>query len=192
MALLKTKEADFLVQNKALYEDNDHLSQIQDYDNVPNSKDQDGSRKQRVQHAVVGLSIENMSSEMASNSIAASSQDVYILFYLFQDGLSDLHDLESSLVSFPIKPLQALKGCSDIDEDEGVNGPDWKGVMPLESDTRSSRPMDQDAGRHDGENSGQSDSFTSQVVPELRKYLSGSIIHDNAFSPNKITGDVDM
>ena len=27
----------------------------------------------------------------------------------FQDGFNDLHDLESSLASFPIKPLQALK-----------------------------------------------------------------------------------
>jgi hypothetical protein len=28
---------------------------------------------------------------------------------LFQDGFDDLHDLENSLASFPIKPLQALK-----------------------------------------------------------------------------------
>ncbi|KAE8681428.1 Proteasome subunit alpha type-6 [Hibiscus syriacus] len=81
-----------------------------------------------------------------------------------QDGINDLHDLESSLASFPIKPLQALKGCFDIGEGEGANGPNWKGVMPLESDTKSSRPMDQDAGRHEGENSGQSGSFTRQVT----------------------------
>lgn len=28
---------------------------------------------------------------------------------LFQDGLNDIHDLKSSLPSFPVKPLQALK-----------------------------------------------------------------------------------
>ncbi|XP_039025465.1 uncharacterized protein LOC120158772 [Hibiscus syriacus] len=100
-----------------------------------------------------------MSSE-TTNSNAASSQE---------DGINDLHDLESSLASFPIKPLQALKGCFDIGEGEGANGPNWKGVMPLESDTKSSRPMDQDAGRHEGENSGQSGSFTRQVIPELKK-----------------------
>ncbi|GMJ04248.1 MITOGEN-ACTIVATED PROTEIN KINASE KINASE KINASE KINASE4, TARGET OF TEMPERATURE3 [Hibiscus trionum] len=203
--VLKTKEADLLVQNKALYEDKDQLSQqeyikgisawnfnledlksqaalIQDYDDVANSEDQDGSIKQRDQNDVVGLSAEKMSSEMASNSIAASSQE---------DGLNDLHDLESSLASFPIKPLQALKDCFDIGEDESVNGPDWKGVMPLESYIKSSRPMDQDAGRYEGENSGQSGSFTRQVVPELKKYLSGSVIPDGAFSPNKVTGDGD-
>ncbi|GMI99149.1 MITOGEN-ACTIVATED PROTEIN KINASE KINASE KINASE KINASE4, TARGET OF TEMPERATURE3 [Hibiscus trionum] len=203
--VLKTKEADLLVQNKALYEDKEQLSQqeyikgisawnfnledlksqaalIQDYDDAQNAEDQDGSRKQSDRHDGVGLSAEKMSSEMASNSIAASSQE---------DGLNDLQELESSFASFPIKPLKALKGCFDIGEDEGANGPNWKGVMPLESDTESSRPMDQDAGRQEGENSGQSGSFTHPVVPELKKYLSGSLIPDRAFSPNKVTGDGD-
>ncbi|MBA0589439.1 hypothetical protein Gorai_018186 [Gossypium raimondii] len=113
----QTKEADLLVENKALYEDKEQLSQkeyirgisawnfnledlksqaalIHDYDDVPNAEDRDGS------NGVVGLSPERMSSEMASNSIASSSQE---------DGLNDLHDLKSSLASFPIKPLQALK-----------------------------------------------------------------------------------
>ncbi|XP_039035549.1 serine/threonine-protein kinase BLUS1-like isoform X2 [Hibiscus syriacus] len=202
--VLKTKEADLLVQNKALYEDKEQLSQqeyikgisawnfnledlksqaalIQDYDDAPNAEDQEGSRKQREQHDVVGLSVEKMSSE-TTNSNAARSQEV---------GLNDLHNLESSLASFPIKPLQALKGCFDIGEGEGANGPNWKDVMPLESDTKSSRPMDKDAGRHEGENSGQSGSFTRQVIPELKKYLSGSLIPDSAFSPNKVTGDGD-
>ncbi|KAG4128546.1 hypothetical protein ERO13_D09G026200v2 [Gossypium hirsutum] len=206
--VLKTKEADLLVQNKALYEDKEQLSQqeyikgisawnfnledlksqaalIQDDDDAPNAEDQDGSRKQRDRHDVVGLSAERISPEMPSNSIAASSQE---------DGLSDLHELESSLASFPIKPLQALKGCFDIGEAEGTNGPNWKGVTQLESEqliTKSSRAMDQDAGRNEGENSGQSSSSTRQVVPEHKKFLSGSLIPDSAFSPNKFTGDGD-
>ncbi|KAL1151316.1 hypothetical protein V6Z11_A09G033900 [Gossypium hirsutum] len=206
--VLKTKEADLLVQNKALYEDKEQLSQqeyikgisawnfnledlksqaalIQDDDDAPNAEDQDGSRKQRDRHDVVGLSAERISPEMPSNSIAASSQE---------DGLSDLHDLESSLASFPIKPLQALKGCFDIGEAEGTNGPNWKGVTQLESEqliTKSSRAMDQDAGRNEGENSGQSSSSTRQVIPEHKKFLSGSLIPDSAYSPNKFTGDGD-
>ncbi|KAB2064563.1 hypothetical protein ES319_A09G028400v1 [Gossypium barbadense] len=206
--VLKTKEADLLVQNKALYEDKEQLSQqeyikgisawnfnledlksqaalIQDDDDAPNAEDQDGSRKQRDRHDVVGLSAERISPEMPNNSIAASSQE---------DGLSDLHDLESSLASFPIKPLQALKGCFDIGEAEGTNGPNWKGVTQLESEqliTKSSRAMDQDAGRNEGENSGQSSSSTRQVIPEHKKFLSGSLIPDSAYSPNKFTGDGD-
>ncbi|KAE8697149.1 Serine/threonine-protein kinase OSR1 [Hibiscus syriacus] len=180
--MLKTKEADLLVQNKALYEDKDQLSQqeyikgisawnfnledfkcqaalIQDYDDAPDSEDQDGSRKQRDQHDVVGLSTEKMSCEMASNSIAASSQE---------DGLNDLHDLESSLASFPNKPLQALKGFFDIGKSEGVNGPNWEGV-PLESDTMSSGPTDQYAGKH--EVTGDEDrDFPQPIFPSERNY----------------------
>ncbi|XP_007031483.2 PREDICTED: serine/threonine-protein kinase BLUS1 [Theobroma cacao] len=207
--VLKAKEADLLVQNKALYEDKEQLSQqeyirgisawnfnledlksqaalIQDYDDVSSAEDRDGSRKQRDRHDDVGLPAERMSPEMASNSIAATSQE---------DGLSDLHDLESSLVSFPIKPLQALKGCFDIGEDdEGANSPNWKGATRSESEqiiTKSSRAADQDAGRNEGENSGQSSSLPRQVIPEHKNFLSGSLIPDNAFSPKKVTGDGD-
>ncbi|XWS44173.1 hypothetical protein CRYUN_Cryun15aG0021800 [Craigia yunnanensis] len=207
--VLKTKEADLLAQNKALYGDKEQLSQqeyirgisawnfnledlksqaalIQDYDDVSNAEDRDGNRKQRDRYDVVGLSAERMPPETASNFVAATSQE---------DGFSDLTDLESSLASFPMKPLQALKGCFDIGEDdEGTNSPNWKGVTRSESEqfiTKSSRVIDQDAGRNEGENSGQSSSLPRQVIPEHKKFLSGSIIPDNAFSPKKVTGDGD-
>ncbi|XWS32760.1 hypothetical protein CRYUN_Cryun22dG0017300 [Craigia yunnanensis] len=207
--VLKTKEADLLVQNKALYEDKEQLSQqeyirgisawnfnledlknqaalIQDYDDMSNAKDRDGSKKQRDWFDVVGLSAERMSPETASNFFTATSQE---------NGLSDLHDLESSLASFPIKPLQALKGCFDVGEvDEGANSPNWKGVTQSESEqfiTKSSRAMDQDAGKNEGEISRQSSSLPCQVIPEHKKLLSGSLIPDNAFSPKKVTGDRD-
>ncbi|XVF14095.1 hypothetical protein REPUB_Repub09cG0027800 [Reevesia pubescens] len=199
--VLKTKEADLLVQNKALYGDKEQLSQqeyirgisawnfnledlksqaalIQDYDDVSNAEDQDGSRKQSDRHDVVELSAERISPETASNPIAATSQE---------DGLSDLHDLESSLSSFPIKPLQALKGCFDIGEDD-------EGVIRSESEqfiTNSSRATDHDAGRNEGENSGQSSSLPRQVIPEHKKFMSGSLIPDNAISPKRVTGDGD-
>ncbi|XVE67918.1 hypothetical protein DITRI_Ditri09bG0026500 [Diplodiscus trichospermus] len=206
--VLKTKEADLLVQNKALYEDKEQLSQqeyikgisawnfnledlksqaalIQD-DDVSNAEDQDGRMKQRDRHNVVGLSAERMSPGVASNSIAATRQE---------DGLNDLQDMESSLASFPIKPLQALKGCFDIGEDdEGANCPNWKGVTQSESEQfipKSSRAVDQDAMRNEGENSGQSTSLSRQVIPERKKFLSSSLVPDNAFSPKKVTGDGD-
>ncbi|KAJ0085199.1 hypothetical protein Patl1_07069 [Pistacia atlantica] len=41
-----------------------------------------------------------------------------------EDGFKELHDLESSFASFPIKSLQELKGCFDIGEDdEGSSSP---------------------------------------------------------------------
>ncbi|GMI68397.1 MITOGEN-ACTIVATED PROTEIN KINASE KINASE KINASE KINASE4, TARGET OF TEMPERATURE3 [Hibiscus trionum] len=206
--LLKTKEADLLVQNKALYEDKEQLSQqeyirgisawnfnledlksqaalIHDYDDIPNAEDQERSRKQRDMHDVVRLSAEKMSPEIACNSIAATNDE---------EGISDLHDLESSLASFPIKPLQALKGCFDIVEDEeGANSPNQRGATQLESEqfiTNSSRAMDQDAGRYEGENSRQSSSLPRQVIPQHKKFWSGSLIPDN-LPPGKVTGNRD-
>ncbi|XVF58066.1 hypothetical protein PTKIN_Ptkin07bG0032800 [Pterospermum kingtungense] len=205
--VLKTKEADLLVQNKALYEDKEQLSQqeyirgisawnfnledlksqaalIQDYDDVSNA-DQDGCGKQKDRCGVVGLSAERMSPETTSNSIAPTSQE---------DGLSDLPDLESSLASFPVKPLQALKGCFDIvEDDEGANTPNSKGFTQSESEqcTKSSRTVDQAAGRNECGNSRQSSSLPRQVIPEHKKFLSGSLLTDNAIPPKKFTGDGD-
>ena len=87
------------------------------------------------------------------------------------------------------------RGCFDIGEDdEGANSPNWKGVTQSESEqfiTKSSRAVDQDVGRNESENSGQSSSLPHQVIPEHKKFSSGSLIPDNAFSPKKVTGDVD-
>ncbi|KAE8731915.1 hypothetical protein F3Y22_tig00002377pilonHSYRG00002 [Hibiscus syriacus] len=195
--LLKTKEADLLVQNKVLFEDKEQLSQqeyirgisawnfnledlksqaalIHDYDDILNAEDQEGSKKQRDMHDVVRLSPEKMSPETACHSIAATSQE---------EGHSHLHDLESSLASFPIKPLQALKGCFDVvEDDEGANSPNQKGVTQLESEqfiTNSLRALDQDAGRYEGENSRQSISLPRQVIPQHKRFWSGSLIPDN-------------
>ncbi|KAL1077453.1 hypothetical protein V6Z11_D10G095900 [Gossypium hirsutum] len=205
--LLKTKEADLLVQNKALYEDKEQLSQqeyikgisawnfnledlksqaaiIQYYDDVSNAEDQDGSMKQMERSDVEGLSEERMSPETVTTSIAAASQE---------DRLG-LHDLEGSLASFPIKPLQALKGCFDIGEDDkGANGSNGKGFTGSESEQliiKSSRAMDQNAGKNEGEDSRQSSSLPRQAIPEYKTF-SGSLMPDNTFSSRKVTGDED-
>ncbi|TYJ14323.1 hypothetical protein E1A91_A10G111000v1 [Gossypium mustelinum] len=205
--LLKTKEADLLVQNKALYEDKEQLSQqeyikgisawnfnledlksqaalIQDYDDVSNAEDQDGSGKQMDRSDVDGLSEERMSPETVTTSIAAASPE---------DRLG-LHDLEGSFASFPIKPLQALKGCFDIGEDDkGANGSNGKGFTGSESEQlilKSSRAMDQNAGKNEGEDSRQSSSLPRQAIPEYKTF-SGSLMPDNTFSSRKVTGDED-
>nr|KJB70923.1 hypothetical protein B456_011G095700 [Gossypium raimondii] len=205
--LLKTKEADLLVQNKALYEDKEQLSQqeyikgisawnfnledlksqaalIQYYDDVSNAEDQDGSMKQMERSDVEGLSEERMSPETVTTSIAAASQE---------DRLG-LHDLEGSLASFPIQPLQALKGCFDIGEDDkGANGSNGKGFTGSESEQliiKSSRAMDQNAGKNEGEDSRQSSSLPRQAIPEYKTF-SGSLMPDNTFSSRKVTGDED-
>ncbi|KAH9790722.1 protein kinase domain-containing protein [Citrus sinensis] len=204
----KAKEADLLVQNKALYEDKEQLSQqeyirgisawnfnledlksqaalIQDYDCMSNAEDPNSSGKQN--HADVEVPAERLSTESGNHSNATTSQD---------DGFNNLHDLESSLASFPIKPLQALKGCFDVGEDdEGATSPSWKGTAHLETDQFLSKgslgAIDQESGRNEGENSGRSSSLPRHVILEHKKFLSGSLIPDNAFSSKKAVGEAD-
>ncbi|KDO66133.1 hypothetical protein CISIN_1g005455mg [Citrus sinensis] len=181
--MLKAKEADLLVQNKALYEDKEQLSQ--DYDCMSNAEDPNSSGKQN--HADVEVPAERLSTESGNHSNATTSQD---------DGFNNLHDLESSLASFPIKPLQALKGCFDVGEDdEGATSPSWKGTAHLETDQFLSKgslgAIDQESGRNEGENSGRSSSLPRHVILEHKKFLSGSLIPDNAFSSKKAVGEAD-
>ncbi|GAY46763.1 hypothetical protein CUMW_099530 [Citrus unshiu] len=181
--MLKAKEADLLVQNKALYEDKEQLSQ--DYDCMSNAEDPNSSGKQN--HADVEVPAERLSTESGNHSNATTSQD---------DGFNNLHDLESSLASFPIKPLQALKGCFDVGEDdEGATSPSWKGTAHLDTDQFLSKgslgAIDQESGRNEGENSGRSSSLPRHVILEHKKFLSGSLIPDNAFSSKKAVGEAD-
>lgn len=206
--MLKAKEADLLVQNKAVYEDKEQLSQqeyirgisawnfnlddlksqaalIQDYDCMSNTEDLNGSGKQNS--ADVEVPAERLSTESGNHSNATPSQE---------DGFNDLHDLESSLASFPIKPLQALKGCFDVGEDEeGATSPSWKGTAHLDTDqflTKGSLgAIDQETGRNGGENSGRCNSVPRHVILDHKKFLSGSLIPENALSSKKAVGEAD-
>ncbi|KAG7016193.1 Serine/threonine-protein kinase fray2, partial [Cucurbita argyrosperma subsp. argyrosperma] len=187
---LKAKEADLLVQNKALYGDKEHLSQqeyirgisawnfnledlknqaalIQD-DDMSNIENLDvHTTKQRNQNNDFSFPVEGSSLERLNHPTAAASQE---------DGFSDLHDLESSLASFPVKPLEALKDCFDIYEDIS---------------TDSVWPVDKENGRTEGESSGQSGSLPRHYMSENKRSFSGSLISDNAVSPKKIIVDGD-
>ncbi|KAK2993087.1 hypothetical protein RJ640_024324 [Escallonia rubra] len=175
--LLKAKEADFLVQNKALYGDKEHLSQqeyirgisawnfnledlknqaalIQDYDDISNSEDPNASGKRRDGHDDVGFPAERLPPERAHHSDAAPQ---------LEDALNDIPNLENSLAAFPVKPLQALKydyiplrGCFDVFEDDANNGsPSWKDSVKSdserESQLQSSPKAEQEPGREDVE-----------------------------------------
>ncbi|GMN42518.1 hypothetical protein TIFTF001_011727 [Ficus carica] len=185
--ILKAKEADLLVQNKALYGDKEQLSQqeyirgisawnfnledlknqaalIQD-DEIPDTEE---LKKQMDDYKDTEVPAESFSREMARQSNPTPNQE---------DGFSDLHDLESSFASFPIKPLQALKGCFDICEDD--------------ASATSPRMTYQENGKTEGECSGQSSSLPHHVITEHKKFLSGTLLPDNALSPKRVGGDGD-
>lgn len=207
--ILKAKEADLLVQNKALYGDKEQISQqeyirgisawnfnledlknqaalIQDYDCMSNAEDPDLSGKQMDRYNIVGFPAEKLPPKIANHSISAPSQE---------DGFNDLHDLETSLPSFPIKPLQALKGCFDVGEEAvGATSPNWKVTSQTECEQQvltelSSSAMDQESERNEGENSGRSSSLPRHVISEHKSFLGGPLLPDNALSPKKVIGD---
>lgn len=51
--------------------------------------------------------------------------------------------------------------------------------------------MYQENGRTEGECSGQSSSLPRHVITEHKKFLSGTLLPDNALSPRRVGGDGD-
>nr|KYP47713.1 Serine/threonine-protein kinase fray2 [Cajanus cajan] len=198
--LLKAKEADLLVQNKALYEDKEQLSQkeyirgisawnfnledlknqaslIQD-DDITSAEEPHRDKKQKDRLDDFRVPAEGLSAVVSNHSDDASMQDKEDLHnILFQGGFNNLRDLEGSLASFPSKPLQALKGCFDMCEDDVNNS--------------SPRDLDHDYGRINNENSGPSTSLQQNAIAQQKKFLSGSLLPDNFLFPKKVVTDGD-
>ncbi|KAL6960592.1 non-specific serine,threonine protein kinase [Sarracenia purpurea var. burkii] len=209
--MLKAKEADFLVQNKALYGDKEQLSQqeyirgisawnfnledlknqaalIQDYEGDSNDVDPTVSGNRRDRHDDAGYPAERLSPEMANQLDAAHQLD---------DEPNNIHNLENSLDAFPIQPLQALKGCFDVCEnDVGAGSPSWKNVIRSDSEQQgqfqsSSKDEDQKAGRENGENLGQGRSLPRSLLLGQKSSFSGPLQQDGTFSSKRIGGDGD-
>ncbi|KAF8010975.1 hypothetical protein BT93_J1571 [Corymbia citriodora subsp. variegata] len=189
---LKAKEADLLEQNKALYEE--QLSQreyirgisawnfnledlksqaalIQDDDVNRNAEDV----KQRHGHCDAGIPAEVVPSK--------------------KDMIENLHDLEDSLTSFPIRPVQALnpnwKGTRSDSEEQFPTKSSPKGTqsdIEEQLPTRCSpRAIDTESRKNEGDHLGPSGSLPSNVIPEDKKILGGFQQVDNATSPEKLT-----
>ncbi|KAI5442377.1 hypothetical protein KIW84_011448 [Lathyrus oleraceus] len=183
---LKAKEADLLMQNKALYE-MEQLSQkeyirgisawnfnledlksqaalIQDED-MSIAEKQDTDKKKDISNDLK-VPVEEQSA--SNHSEGTSTLDK-------EDGFNNLQDLESSLASFPVKPLQALKGCFDVCGDDDVNN-------------TSPRDLDHSYGRVDNESSGPNKMSPQNAITQPKKFFTSSLQPDNF--PKKVT-DVD-
>ncbi|KAL0431657.1 UNVERIFIED_CONTAM: Serine/threonine-protein kinase fray2 [Sesamum radiatum] len=198
--MLKVKEADILVQNKALYEDKEQLSQqeyirgisawnfnLEDLKNqaalIPddlmlNSEESSVSGRhadgQDDGSPVVGMYLES-----ANHSKAASQ---------LEDELNDIHNLESSLAAFPMKPLEALKGCFDFSEDDIGGATESEQQSQQQSFTSG---VDQEAAMGDGGDSGQVGSISHSGIAGHRNFSSGQLIPDNVLSSKRFMGDGD-
>ncbi|XP_052625412.1 serine/threonine-protein kinase BLUS1 [Lactuca sativa] len=187
--MLKAKEADLLLQNSELNGNKDHLSQqeyirgisawnfnledlknqaalIQDYDENSNANDQNSSSNSKQENGFndVGLQLEKpLSPEIIPNHSDDASH--------LEDEIDEVPNLEDSFASFPMKPLQALKGCFDIDEDSAV---DEKLL-----DTEENGIENQDLKK----------SLQQPIIIGPKKHSSGSLLPDNVFSSKKLIGD---
>ncbi|KAK6129331.1 hypothetical protein DH2020_036939 [Rehmannia glutinosa] len=185
--MLKAKEADILVQNKALYEDKEHLSQIQD-DFILNSEDSSVSEKHADGQDDVGSPVDRLYSGQANHSNTASQ---------LEDELNDIDDLENSLAAFPIKPLQALKGCFDVCEDDiGAGSPSSRDSVHSDSEQQvQQQPLtgavDRKPGRDESGDSGQIGSLSYSITAGRKFSSSGSLMQDNVLSAKRVIGDGD-
>ncbi|KAL0424286.1 UNVERIFIED_CONTAM: Serine/threonine-protein kinase fray2 [Sesamum radiatum] len=185
--MLKVKEADILVQNKAMYEDKEQLSQqeyirgisawnfnLEDLKNqaalipddlILNSEESSVSGR-HADGQDDGSPIVRMHLERANHSKAASQSE---------DELNDIHNLESSLAAFPMKPLEALKGCSIFRRMILV-------VVQLKQSQQQSftSGVDQEAAMDDGGDSGQVGSISHSGIAGHRNFSSGQLILDNS------------
>lgn len=72
-----------------------------------------------------------------------------------------------------------------------ATSPCWKDGVQSDSDKLSRKAEDQEAGRNDGENPGQSNPLPRPAIPGHRKMLSGPLAQDSVLSPKKVVGDGD-
>lgn len=206
--MLKAKEANFLVQNKAMHGDKDQLSQqeyirgisawnfnledlktqaalMQDFDGNSSPEDLDFDSKQKDGFKDTACVKETMSPVEADHSNSAPKHE------------DELQNVEESLASFPTIPLQALKECFDVSEEhENSNCSDWKDVNQSDS---AQKLEQQSSVRHQDlgtitDNSGleRSSSLPAIVVPgQYKRFSSGSLLGEKVLSASRNVNDVE-
>ncbi|XP_047310480.1 serine/threonine-protein kinase BLUS1 isoform X1 [Impatiens glandulifera] len=207
--ILQAKEANFLEQNKALYEDKEHLSQqeyirgisawdfnledlksraalIQDDDVISNAPDSSLRGSQKDVDDNFSLPEEELVPRKENHSNATPQEN---------DKINILNNFDSSLAAFPLKPLQALKGCFDIyeDEEDATKSGSKESVHPnseqQDQPQTSTKAAPGKGVGDDGETLGQSNSFQRSMIYGHKKYLSSPLLQDNILSPKKVGGE---
>ncbi|GJZ99849.1 serine/threonine-protein kinase BLUS1-like protein isoform X1, partial [Tanacetum coccineum] len=213
--ILKAKEAELLLQNSELNGNKEQLSQcpdiviscnmqqeyirgisawnfnledlknqaalIQDYDESSNAEDTNVSIKQQN-----GLN--DVGSPAESSSSSHSDDGSHL-----EDDIDEIPNLEDSFAAFPMKPIQALKGCFDVCEDDAVVSP-TAGDENL-SDTEQqgaikvSLKTEDQAKRNNADHLEQRKSLPQLIINGPKKYSSGSLLPDNLQSSKKSIGD---
>ncbi|KAJ0962856.1 hypothetical protein J5N97_027978 [Dioscorea zingiberensis] len=207
---LKEKESNFLLQNKAVYEDKEQLSQQEYIRGISgwnfNLEDL------KAQAAVIDeISTKNLDNKQKSKDskddfdgdngvgkTSSSAMDNHCANPK-EDGMQDLQDLEGPFSSaFSGRPLQALRACFDVCEDDiDAISPNSKDPLQLSSDSISQKQqqsqVDLEIRKINGENLAKSFSVPKNInVLGRQKFSSGSLVPEHVISPSShIAGDVE-
>ncbi|ERN06673.1 hypothetical protein AMTR_s00058p00198540 [Amborella trichopoda] len=198
---LKAKEADLLLQNKAMYGDKEQKSQheyirgisawnfnlddlkaqaslIQDYDENPGSNDINMNGKEKA-------GFNDAPDPLSPNNANHDTSEI-----VEEDGDHILKDRERPFPSsFPLHPLEALKGYFDVTED------DINSSSPKEGIQSEFEPQEDDQEPKPNENEGFERSFSSSkvIINPLpgrgNKFLSGSLIPERVTRSGNGDGD---
>ncbi|KAL8229121.1 hypothetical protein R6Q57_014021 [Mikania cordata] len=205
---LKAKEAE-LLQNSELNGNKEHLSQqeyirgisawnfnledlknqaalIMDYDENSTAEDLNACSKQQNKLNGVGFSAERSSPDIVGSSDVGSH---------LEDEIDEVPNLEDSFAAFPMKPIQALKGCFDVGQDDvpddedtmsptmgDENQSDIEQHGAMKSSLRSEDKVEQNDAEH-------KKSLMRPTIISPKKYLSGSLLPDKVSSSKKFVGD---
>ncbi|CAN1322050.1 Serine/threonine-protein kinase fray2 [Linum perenne] len=200
--MLKAKEADLLMQNKPQYEDKEQLSQqeyirgisawnfnLEDLKNQAALIQDDCSMEEQ---GIYGKKIDQQDNQLLDDKLSDKAAN-HTTPTINEDEFPDVPDLESSLSAFPIKPLQALKGCFDVGEDdEGATTLDLKSNSETELEQQVNmgpNTTEQEIERNGVQNIGRISTLQRQISNENRKFSSGPIMADNSLSQPKVSSE---
>ncbi|XP_071692384.1 serine/threonine-protein kinase BLUS1-like [Rutidosis leptorrhynchoides] len=185
---LKAKEAELLLQNSELNGNKEHLSQQEYIRGI--SAWNFNLEDLKNQAALIKDYDDNLTAEHPEEHPEESSKQQNGLND--SDSASDLEDeineipnLEDSLAAFPMKPIQALKGCFDVGEDDLVTS--------SLSDTEQHSAMKPSLQSEDQTelNDAQKKLFPQPIINGPKKYSSGSLVPDSVHSSKKLLGSFD-
>ncbi|CAM8927614.1 unnamed protein product [Rhodiola kirilowii] len=192
---LKQKESDILAQNKNQYGNEEQLSQqvyirgisawnfnledlknqaamIEDYEGLSNVEESESNNTQKEKFNQTDISNEIPSPKRSNRVIDVPSDE---------EGNAESHDLEDPLASFPIKPLEALKGYFDVSEDDFTETSKCEDPGPLNNNKQLQ--VNQGA-KIDTTNISRTSSLGRHIAAESKKFFSGSLL-ENAPSAKK-------